>query len=230
MRAQIGVWHRLLNNDIDLVPTGGEDSINDLQRFRTMASIRTFVHLDGPFTTDAWVRNLKEGHTFFSSGPLLEFTVNGAIPGSKLHLPATGGTISLEGRVLSIAPLSKIVVHHRGGILKAIPLDAARAGARFHETLRITDSDWFSLYAEGPSDPRFDIGYLLAGSNVVRVYVGDRTIRDRESAEYFVKWIDQLKELSDKWLWWRTPDEKQAVFAEYDEARRVYQRLAQEAR
>jgi hypothetical protein len=30
VRAEMAVWHRLLNNDISLVPVGGEDSINDL--------------------------------------------------------------------------------------------------------------------------------------------------------------------------------------------------------
>jgi len=237
VRAEIGVWHKLLNNDIDLVPTGGEDSINDLQRFRTLGSIRTFVHLDGPFTTDAWVRNLKEGHTFFSSGPLLDFKVNGILPGGTIHLPAPGGTVRLEGSVVSAAALTKLVIYNRRGILREIPLTPSTQGrngaqtyAEIHEIVHLTDSDWFSLYAEGPPDPRFDIAYLLAASNAVRVYVGDGKIRDRESAQYFVRWIDLLEKMSDRWLWWRTPEEKRTVFAEYDQARQIYLRLADEAR
>lgn len=101
--AEMGVWRKLLNNDIDLTSTGGEDSINDLQRFRTLGSIRTFVHLDGPFSVDGWVDGLRKGHTFFSSGPLLEFRVDGALPGDTVHLPAAGGTLTLEGTVTCVA-------------------------------------------------------------------------------------------------------------------------------
>lgn len=61
------------------------------------------------------------------------------------------------------------------------------------------------------------------------MYVGDRKIRDRESSEYFMRWIDKLRALSDVWPWWRSPEEKQSVFAEYEQARQVYERLAKEA-
>jgi len=227
--AEMGVWRKLLNNDIDLTPTGGEDSINDLQRFRTLGSIRTFVHLDSRFSVDAWVDGLRRGHTFFSSGPLLEFRVNGALPGDTVHLPAAGGTVTLEGTVTCVAPLSRIIIYDKHGVFREIPLNAKGNGARFRESIPVTDSDWLSLSAEGPATGLFDTAFLLAGSNAVRVYVGDRKIRDRESSEYFMRWIDKLRALSDAWPWWRSPEEKQSVFAEYEQARQVYERLAKEA-
>jgi len=83
---------------------------------------------------------------------------------------------------------------------------------------------------EGPHTPQLDSSFLLAGSHAVRVYVGDKKLRDRAAAEYFIRWIDVLRKESEEWLWWRSQKEKDHIFAQYDEARRVYHRLADEAR
>jgi desulfoferrodoxin (superoxide reductase-like protein) len=84
--------------------------------------------------------------------------------------------------------------------------------------------------AEGPHAPFLDSTSLLAGTNAVRVYVGDQKLRDRQSAEYFIRWIDVLRKETEEWLWWRSPHEKEHILDQYEEARRVYQRLADEAR
>jgi len=68
----------------------------------------------------------------------------------------------------------------------------------------------------------------LAATNTVRLYVGDGKIRDRASAEYFIRWIDQLRPEVEKWPWWASPGEKDHVLAQYEEARRVYEKLAEE--
>ena len=65
---------------------------------------------------------------------------------------------------------------------------------------------------------------------MIRVYVGDGKIRNRASAEYFFRWIDKLHIMAGAWPWRRSDWEKQHVFAQFEEARRVYERLASEAR
>ena len=67
-----------------------------------------------------------------------------------------------------------------------------------------------------------------AGTNAIRVYVGDQKIRSPESAQYFIRWIDQLKAMAEQWPSWRSQKERQHVFSQFEEARRVYQRLAAE--
>ena len=63
----------------------------------------------------------------------------------------------------------------------------------------------------------------------MRVYVGDQKIRDRDSAQYFVRWLDMLREMTEKWPWWNSQAEKDYVLAQYEDARRVYERLIEEA-
>jgi hypothetical protein len=228
-RAQINVWHRLLDNDLALGAVGGEDSITNLHHYRLLGAFRTFAHLDGPFTVENWLEALRQGHTYASSGPILEFRINGKLPGEIIHLPPQGGTVVLEGTVQSIAPLSRVVIDSSQGTLKEIPLDADQKSARFRIEVPVTTSRWFSLSALGPPVAYLDGEYPLAVTSAIRVYVGDGKIRNSDSAQYFIRWIDKLRASAEQWPWWRSQREKDHVFAQFDQARSVYQRLAAEA-
>ncbi len=230
-RATLQVWHHALNNDFRIAPVGGEDANTSLHRHTLIGTVRTYAYLGGNFTASGWIDALKKGQTFFSNGPLLEFKVNDRIPGEAVNLPPEGGTVTLTGKVWSIFPLTKVMIHRNGKIWKEVPLTGESKSASFQEQVRVSESGWFSLAAEGaPANPAMDSAYPQAGTNVVRVYVGDRKIRNRESAEYFVRWIDKLRSISNNWPGWRSQAEKDHVFAQFSEARQVFEKLANEAR
>jgi len=223
-RAQLRVWFHALNNDLHIIPVGGEDSINNLHRTTVIGSVRTYVHFPGPLTAEAWLEGLRQGHTFFSTGPLLDFHIDGRLPGESLRVSPAGGTISAEGTVWSLAPLSRVVLYSNGQVVKELP-----TSGRFAVRLPVARSGWYSLYAEGPISPYLDAAYAQAATNAIRVYVGDHLIRNRESAEYFIRWIDKLHKMADEWPWWRSEAERRHVLGQFDEARAVYERLAHEA-
>lgn len=227
---QIGMWHKLLNNDIVLTPVGGEDSITNLHRGKQIGSVRTYAKVDGPLTISSWLDAVRKGRTYFTTGPVLDLRVNGTLPGSIIRLPAGGGTVTIEGRIQSIAPVNKAYLYANGKVLKEVPMDASGKQGSFRETIRVTESAWYALFAEGPQDKSLDGEYLQATTNVIRVYVGDGKIRDRASAEYYVRWIDKLREMSEAWPWWRSEKEKAHVLAQYAEARAVYVQRASEAK
>lgn len=236
-RGQLKVWHQALNNDLRVTPTGGEDSISNMHVSKPVGSFRTYAQFgDSPFTVENWLKTLREGRTYFTSGPLLEFTVADKLPGEVVHLPSEGGHVRLKARVWSIAPLSRVVIYRNGAIFKEVKVDANHWTVRpntpcaeLDVDVEVQSSGWYSLYAEGPHSDLLDVRFPQAATNAVRVYVGDQKIRDGASAEYFVRWIDKLKAMSESWPWWRSQKERDHVFAQFDEARRVYQRLAAEA-
>ncbi|MCC6588725.1 MAG: CehA/McbA family metallohydrolase [Bryobacterales bacterium] len=227
---QMSIWHHLLNNDIVLTPVGGEDSITDLHRGKQIGSVRTYAKVEGPLTIASWLDAVKKGRTYFSTGPILSLRINGAIPGSVLRLPADGGTVTVEASVQSIAPLNQMYLHSNGKVLREIKMDASGKRGTLREAIPVTDSAWFSLFAEGPPDKSLDGEYPQAATNVIRVYVGDKKIRNRESAEYFVRWIDKLTRMSAEWPWWRSDREKAHVLGQYAEARAVYVKRGSEAK
>ena len=63
----------------------------------------------------------------------------------------------------------------------------------------------------------------------IRVYVGDQKIRNRESAEYFIVWIDKLRKMAEADTGWRSQAEKDKVFAQFEKAKAVYAARASEA-
>jgi hypothetical protein len=227
--VQMAVWHHLLNNDIVLTPVGGEDSITDLHRGKQIGSVRTYARVDGPLTIESCLGAIRKGRTYFTSGPILDFQINGKLPGEILRLPASGGAVTLEGTVRSIAPLSKVAIHSNGRVWKEIPLDKDGKSATFSEVASVKESGWFSLYSEGPPNGALDGEFPQAATNVVRVYVGEKKIRNRASAEYFLRWMDKLTTMTEEWPWWRSETEKSRVLSEFAQARKAYETLAREA-
>ena len=228
--ATLRVWHHTLNNDLGITPVGGEDAITDLHRSSLPGAFRTYAHLKGSLSAESWIEAIRQGKTFISSGPLLDFRIDGRIPGDKLELPEEGGTIRMQATVWSIAPLERMTLYRNGEVLKEFPLTDGQTEVSVEEAIEVRESGWFTLTATGPrrSHP-LETGYPMAATNAIRVYVGDGKIRSRPSAEYFVRWIDRLKQQAAEWPDWRSPEEKAHVLGQFDEARGVYERLAREA-
>ncbi|MEP7367264.1 MAG: CehA/McbA family metallohydrolase, partial [Acidobacteriota bacterium] len=214
-RASLMVWHHALNNDLAITPTGGEDSISNLHRTKLVGSVRTYAYTGPRFSLTAWLDALRAGHTYFSTGPLLDLRIDGKLPGETIRL-ANPAEVLIEGSVHSIAPLSKVVLYRNGTVFKTL------APGAFRERVRVDDSSWFSLYAEGPGYRLLDGEYPQAATNAIRVYVAGKPIRNAESAQYFVRWIDRLTAIASEWPWWRSEAEKAHVLQQFSEAREVF--------
>jgi hypothetical protein len=219
-----------LNNDLRVTPVGGEDAKICFQRHTLVGASRTYAYIGKEFSASQWFRAIRQGHTFFTTGPLIEFSVNQKIAGESVNLPAGGGTVTLAGRAWSSIPLTRMIIYHNGTIWKEIPFTGDRLTGEFHEQIKIDKSGWFSFVVEGAGQGRGEeSAFPQAGTNAIRVYVGDQKIRSRQSAEYFIAWVDRLRGMTEKWPGWRSQAEKNHVYAQLDEARRIYQRLAAEA-
>jgi TolB protein len=241
-RAALRVWHHALNNDLPIAPVGGEDSITNLHRTKLVGTVRTYAYVGKPdptatdtqrnanLTAENWIQALKRGRTVFSSGPLLEFQVNDRLPGEALNLPPSGGDVVLKGEVWSLVPLARVVIYRNGQQWKEISLTGDHRSARFQERVRLDQSSWLSLTAEaGPASHPLDVVFPQAATNAIRIYVGDQKIRSRESAQYFIRWIEKLQSMAEAWPGWRSQREKDHVFGQFREARQVYERFSKEA-
>jgi TolB protein len=236
-RGQLTVWHHALNNDFHPTPTGGEDSISNLHISKPVGSFRTYAWVGGEFSASGWLTALRTGATFFTSGPLLRFEIDEKRPGEAIHLPASGGNVKIRASVWSVAPLSRVLIYAGGKPFREIPVKAGawsnggrgtEACAEFDGEIPVSHSGWYSLYAEGPHSDLLDVRFPQAGTNAIRVYVGEEKIRNRESAEYFVRWIEKLKGMADAWPGWRSEQEREHVFSQFEQAKRIYERLAAE--
>ena len=230
-RAGFHPWYATLNNGLTATAVGGEDSISNLQRSKLVGSVRTYVYTGGKgLTMEAWLEGLRNGNAFVSTGPLVELTVNGRIPGEEVEL-ASSGTVELQGRVRSITPLDKAFVIFNGEILEEIPFTGERRELDLSRSYPVSGSGWFHLRVEGKNEERFplDANFALGFTNPVWVTVAGQPVRNRASAEYSIRWIDKLREMAEAWPGWRSDKEREHVFAQFDEARRIYQGFLSEA-
>jgi hypothetical protein len=231
-RGGFYLWYATLNNGLRVTAIGGEDSISNLHRSKLVGCMRTYVHTgQRGLGMRAWFEGVRRGHSFVSSGPLVELTVNGRIPGEEVGLPASGGEVQLEGHVRSIVPWTQALVVQNGKVIETLTPPGDRRRLDFKKSYAVRRSGWFHLRAEGKPEDRqpLDAGYPQAFTNPVWVTVGDRPVRDRSAAEYSIRWIDRLRKMAEGWPGWRSEQEKAHVFAQFDAARRIYQRLGAEA-
>ncbi|HUS04842.1 MAG TPA: CehA/McbA family metallohydrolase [Bryobacteraceae bacterium] len=223
-------WHHALNNDFAIAATGGEDANTSLHRHTMLGSFRTYAYVGSKLEARPWIEAVGRGNSFASNGPLLEFRINNQAPGESVHLPATGGQIEVEAQVWSTLPLTRAVIYRNGEVWRQVPLNKDRTTAQFHTAAQVTESGWYSLSVEGDKQARSaDRSYPQAIGNPVRVYVGENKIRSRESAEYFLAWLEKLWKMADAAGAWRSPKERDHVLRQFEEARKVYQERAREA-
>ncbi len=99
------------------------------QNAAQIGNARFYAPSGKPFSFDGWFQNVRAGHTFATSGPMMELTVNGHIPGDVVNV--TPGTVlhiaaKARGNAQQI-PLSQLEFIAHGEILKkAVPGEAGQ--------------------------------------------------------------------------------------------------------
>jgi TolB protein len=108
------VWHRLLNVGVPLAPSAGTDAMVDFFRTMAIGTTRVYVHVPQPFTLERYLANLKAGRSFVTTGPLLQFSVNGAAPGDAVKV--SRGTVDWALTVASAVPVERVEVLVNGEV------------------------------------------------------------------------------------------------------------------
>jgi TolB protein len=218
------VWHRALNCGFRLTATGGEDSILSLHRTPIIGADRTYAYLGSKLDYKAWVDAFRAGHTFVTNGPLLEFQINGHMPGDEIKLPAEGGTVEIAGKVTSVVPVEKLELISNGKVIET------SASGEIKKSLPVTASGWYTLRATASKPARpTDDNFPFAETSAIYVTCGDRPVRSREDAEYFIRWIDDVTRQAERHPGWRSERERKHVLSQFAEARKILEQRAAEA-
>jgi hypothetical protein len=126
-------YYHLLDLGIPLTAIAGSDfpwcGINHdsgpVSRFAQIGNVRFYTYTGQPFNYGTWKEGLAAGHTFVSSGPILEFFINDSLPGDHLNL-SKGATVSIHAKAFghpSQVPLSRLEIVGHGEILAQVSID-----------------------------------------------------------------------------------------------------------
>jgi hypothetical protein len=143
-------WYRYLNCGYLVPAVGGTDK---MWSGVAVGTVRTYARIPQgePFTYDAWMRAVRRAETFVSYGPLLEFHVEGKPAGTRLALPASGGTLEVTYDVASVTiPVTQVDLVVNGEIRESRKLDAQSAqSANGFWRVNMPRSGWLALLVRG---------------------------------------------------------------------------------
>jgi TolB protein len=180
---------------------------------------------NGPLDSAAWLEALRQGRTFATNGPLLDFSLAGNPIGATLQLER-GQTVPFTARLRSIVPVDHAQVVCDGRVVRELALGTHRDALAVSGTLPISSSGWcllraFTARAEYPVLDNF----VYATTSPVYVSVGAEKPRSPADARYFEAWIDHLLATTAAYPDWNSAAEKAGVLQKLKDARAVYERL-----
>jgi hypothetical protein len=233
-RETQAVWYRLLNCGFRLTAAGGTDAMANYASLRGPVGLnRVYVASpaaaaddgDAAARRDAWLEALAAGRTMATNGPLLGLQVNEQDPGGQIELPGGAHRLSIEAFLRSIVPVDHLEIVFNGEVIEAIDLASARQAADFTGSVTVDRSGWLLLRAwnDDAHPDVFDL-WPYATTNPVFIEIGGEPVRCAEDAEYFLAWIERVREHTVASDDYNRDKEKQAVLAHIDAAREVFEK------
>ncbi|HEX9852762.1 MAG TPA: CehA/McbA family metallohydrolase, partial [Woeseiaceae bacterium] len=229
-RASAGVWYRLLNTGFRVAAAGGTDAMANYASLRGPVGVnRTYVHRTAPLADpaarrDLWLAGLRAGKSMATNGPLVGVTVNGVGPGAEIRLDAGEHDLAISAFLRSIVPVDRLEVVWNGEVVQTIPTDMTRRRADFSGSIKVNGSGWLLLRAwNDRSHPDvFDI-YPYATTSPVYVTVDGKGLRSTDDADYFIAWINRVRESAEAHPDYNSTAEREIVLANIDRAIQVFQ-------
>jgi len=140
-------YYRYLNCGHFIAAVGGTDK---MAATTAVGTVRTYARIpDGrEFTYDAWLEAVRSGNTFVTYGPLMEFSVAGRAPGTRLEMKSGGGTVDIVWEVASVTvPMSRVELVVNGEVRESRAVTPDRDSG--HWSVRIDRSSWVALMVRG---------------------------------------------------------------------------------
>jgi hypothetical protein len=232
-KSTAAVWYRLLNCGFRLPTAAGTDAMANYASLRGPVGLnRVYVKVPaGPLHIAPWLASLKQGRTFATNGPLLDFTLGGKQLGDELKLPAGSREVKFTASLRSIVPINHLEVVCNGKVARDLNIrdsegDPGRGAAEIRATVPISETGWCLLraWSDKAEYPVLD-AYPYATTSPVYVTVEGSSLHHTEDAAYFIAWIDRLAEAAKANKDCNTDAEKQTVLDLMSQARKVYERL-----
>ena len=222
--AALPYWYKLLNTGLRCAISGGSDSFTNRRHHWLPGGQRVYVYTGADLDYRRWVEAYRQGRSFASNGPLLEFSVNGELAGSELELEA-GEQVRVQASVVSLVSLDALEIVVNGEVVAA-----AEGPAReltIDREVSIDEGAWIAARARGPYDPLLvNDDNAFAHSSPVYCKVDGRDVRDPEAGKFFVDWIDKLIERAEESERFADDDQRRETVELFRKAQEYYREIA----
>ena len=154
---------------------------------------RVYVHVGEQFRADAWLEHLNAGHSFVTTGPLMNLRFNGELPGTVWKTDKAAEQIEIRGEVLSQHPLRSVELV-RSGVVERLAVQSERLSSGVWKTallqrVELTASGWLAVrcFEQIPGEK-----VSFAHSNPIFVDNAQKPVlANRREVEYLVQRMDE---------------------------------------
>jgi hypothetical protein len=135
-------WYRYLNCGYRVPAVGGTDKAG---AYIPVGAIRTYAYLgQEQFDYANWVKAVRQGNTFMTTGPLLLLQVDGHPPGDEIKLGAGGGTVEVQVEAKGSIPFHQLEVVLNGQVVCSREDQAGTRQMALKEKVKVSGSGWLA--------------------------------------------------------------------------------------
>jgi len=228
-------WYRLLNCGIRLTVTGGSDFPFGADMlapwYPSLGLDRTYVQLgiDESFTYDAYIKGIRQGRTFATNGPLVEFQVDGHGPGSTINREKSDGEVHILARAVCHYPLDQLEIVVNGAVEYVVEGKGGECELACEARLALRESSWLAARARGRVEPEAYGGIapwnLHAHTSPVYVLKGGQPILRRADATALADYVRMISEWYRRSGQFANDEQRSALFDNLDKAVKFYDGL-----
>jgi len=173
------LWHRFLNLGVPLAASAGTDVMLDYHRTMAVGTTRIYVYVPGPFRIGPYLEALKAGKSFVTTGPLLDFRVEGARPGEAT---GQGGEAGWTLTLAHTGPVSQVDLLVNGAVVETVSGLDGPGVRELSGTLTLPAGGWAAARAHGGEEswPGMN-GSVFAQTSPV--WIGEVGSRDPAAAQ-----------------------------------------------
>lgn len=148
-RSNYEAWYDLLSLGFRIAPTAGTDypcvdqNIPGHERF--------YTQVERPLNYNNWLDGVRQGKTFVTTGPMIEFQVDGKGIGSEIVLDQAA-IVVLSGRVdfdPDADDMNFLELVQNGQVVDRFSRVKGATSIQFSTTRKVTESSWFALRGYG---------------------------------------------------------------------------------
>ncbi len=196
-------WYRLMSCGYRVPAVGGTDKMS---AGMPVGGVRTYAYIgDRELSHDSWSDAIRAGRTYTTSGPLMDFTVEGLRPGDELNLPESGGSVQVTATATCAMPINKLEIVFNGKVIAQAVSKEGNKILAIDEKLDLSGSGW--IVARAVSDHvAWHVWPVNFAAHTSAVYVkaGTTKVFDAALGEYLittmqggVEWLDTLATRAD---------------------------------
>jgi hypothetical protein len=179
------IYYHILNSGLRVPPSAGSAS-GVLPN--PVGYNRVYVHLDKPFTREAWFQALARGRSFVTNGPLLLVQANGEYPGATFKSDdGKSLAVDLKIKLTSIDRIPRLELVHNGQVVQTIDC-SDDPPQEYTVKLALEEPGWFLVRAI--ADVKNTFRFASTAPWYIATDPAKRRI-SRRSAQFFLDWTNE---------------------------------------